>query len=606
MFRKWLNENDLNNFDFSTPLFPKAKDREFWDKFYSKNRIIYAENRMNCDWPVMKASDFMAFHKTGDRSEFERKHYERRTALCELAIGELLEYKGRFIPAIVDGLLAICEETYWGASAHRLPMRHRTQENIPNVDDPYLDLHSSQTACTIAVIYNLLYDEIYAYCPEILTRIENELEKRIKNQYLRRMDHTWMGYYYGVNNWNPWILSHVITVFLMTENRRPVLKDAMQKMIYEIQSIYDAYPADGGCDEGTAYWFMSGGGFFEFCEQLYTATGGKINFLDDEKIKNIGKFIYRSYIGDDYYINFADCGPKRENEESYLIYKFGKGTKNETLMAFAKERHKNYKGEEVLPDDTRKYACDLRKTLDEIILNKEINTAPDYVGEDSFCLESLQTGAARENDWYYATKGGSNKPAHSHNDIGSFIAYFNNAPVLLDPSCSRYTKKHFTDERYTIWTNQSDWHNLPKVNGFSQVHGDIYKADSFKLEKKKANISFASAYDRAAGLVSLDREISFDKGVKICDRFVFEKDTNTIDEHFITNLEVEIRGDSAVIDGKFVLTADCEGAFTKDYISFDGEAQLTKYWNNDHMNRIIFSAKAGKEKEITFTLSEIK
>ena len=66
MFRKWLSENDITKFDFSTPIFPKASDRAFWDGKYKDDYVKEAESFLGFDWPISKATDFMAFKLEGD------------------------------------------------------------------------------------------------------------------------------------------------------------------------------------------------------------------------------------------------------------------------------------------------------------------------------------------------------------------------------------------------------------------------------------------------------------------------------------------------------------------------------------------------------------
>ena len=53
----------------------------------------------------------------------------------------------------------------------------------------------------------------------------------------------------------------------------------------------------------------------------------------------------------------------------------------------------------------------------------------------------------RDGGWTLAAKGGSNAESHNHNDVGSFIAYYDSAPVLVDPSCGTYTKQTFSEGR---------------------------------------------------------------------------------------------------------------------------------------------------------------
>lgn len=63
---------------------------------------------------------------------------------------------------------------------------------------------------------------------------------------------------------------------------------------------------DAGCDEGPGYWGRAGGSLFDYLDLLYLATDGKINIYNEPLVRKIGQFIYKAWIHDDYYINFAD------------------------------------------------------------------------------------------------------------------------------------------------------------------------------------------------------------------------------------------------------------------------------------------------------------
>lgn len=47
---------------------------------------------------------------------------------------------------------------------------------------------------------------------------------------------------------------------------------------------------------------------------------------------------------------------------------------------------------------------------------------------------------------------------------------------------------------------QSDYHNLPQINGFSQQYGNTYKADNFEFDIRRMSLSMniAPAYSREA------------------------------------------------------------------------------------------------------------
>ena len=111
-FHDWLREHDLSAYDFSGVAFPPASDRAFWDGKYDPEMIANGEQFLQYAWPLIKATDYMAFAKTGARLPQETPHLTRRSALLSLLLAEILEHKGRFLPDLVDGLFLITEETY--------------------------------------------------------------------------------------------------------------------------------------------------------------------------------------------------------------------------------------------------------------------------------------------------------------------------------------------------------------------------------------------------------------------------------------------------------------------------------------------------------------
>ena len=58
------------------------------------------------------------------------------------------------LDCVVDGLWCICEETFWGISAHNgsshAGQTPAEQRPLPEKKNPYIDLFAAQTACTLA------------------------------------------------------------------------------------------------------------------------------------------------------------------------------------------------------------------------------------------------------------------------------------------------------------------------------------------------------------------------------------------------------------------------------------------------------------------------
>ena len=127
-------------------------------------------------------------------------------------------------------------------------------------------------------------------------------------------------------------------------------------------------------------------------------------------------------------------------------------------------------------------------------------------------------------DWFFAAKGGHNNESHNHNDIGTFILYKGAVPVFVDAGVGTYTKKTFSDQRYTIWSMQSRWHNLPAINGKPQKNGAHYKASDIVVSDKGNTRTFklniAGAYPSDACCESWIREYKLtDKSLTIVDEF---------------------------------------------------------------------------------------
>ena len=124
--------------------------------------------------------------------------------------------------------------------------------------------------------------------------------------------------------------------------------------------------------------------------------------------------------------------------------------------------------------------------------------------------ELLQTAVIRKKTYTFACKGGHNGESHNHNDVGQFILYGRNAPLLVDPGVGDYTRATFSDARYSIWTMQSCWHNLPTINGMDQNQGRESKSGRFDFpDEYGGSVEIAGAYPSESGLVSYIRGFRF-------------------------------------------------------------------------------------------------
>ena len=589
MFKKWLETHDLEAIDFSSPLFPRACDRDFWDAHSDPKYIKSGESCLGYEYPMIRATQFMRYPQNGDRIAQENPHFARRRVLIALALAELCEYKGRFLPDLCDGLLAVCEETFWGVSAH-VP-----KSPFPQPDNEYFDLFAAETAEILSVILYLFEKELSDLCPPIVERIRYELKRRITDPYMRHFEYGWMGRGYPVNNWTTWIESNVLTVYLLTAQGEENFYPAMCKMFEEIDFWYLSQADDGGCPEGSSYFTQAGGKFFEFCDLLYVASGGAVDLFKDEKAKNIGLYEYRAYIGNGWFVNFGDGTPRLSANIDWIAYGYGLRTGSEELMSLGREMLK-YKHPPI--DGKADFSAKLtrenkiKRDVYSLVYKNEIAAAPQITFEKRRILPDLQAATAREGKWFVAAKGGNNGESHNHNDVGSFIAYYDCEPVLVDPSCGTYTKKTFSGDRYSIWNMSSAWHNVPSLRGFDQCDGSEYLAASFTQDDGGIDVSFAGVYPVEAGVVRLDRHITIAvDGVTVADRIALDGE-GEIGLHFVTPLDVRIENGRAILGGRFALSCDGASEIETESVGFDGDPKLTEYWETDRMNRVIFTVRA--------------
>lgn len=500
--------------------YPTAEERDAWESLpdsIRKAHIIRGEERLGYEWPPVLAVRFLDFVRTGDREHYQQISFGRRRALVELAIAECMEGKGRFLDDIVNGIWAICEESFWGASAHL--SRQKAGSGLPDITEPIVDLFAAETSALLSWVAYLLSPQLDAVSRLIVPRIELEIQRRMLTPLLERDDFSWMGFGgQRVNNWNPWVCSNWIISALLTEKDEGRRLKLVAKAMRALDNFIDNYPKDGGCDEGPGYWGRAGASLYDCLELLYSATGGQINVYDEPLIRNIGKFIYRVQIHDRYFINFADA-PAMLTPSAALIYGFGKRINDPKMMALGVwSAHKQDIQNRVISDSIGRLLPALF-SLAEVLETESKPPLPRDVW-----LNEIQVMVARDNEGasdglFVAAKGGHNAESHNHNDVGHFIVYIDGKPVVVDAGVETYTAKTFSSRRYEIWTMQSAYHSLPTVNGRQQAPGRQYASRNVTYladgQAAELTLDIARAYPEEADINTWIRTVTLNRGKDI-------------------------------------------------------------------------------------------
>lgn len=467
---------------------PRAENRSTWMAVCdaAKDEILQsAEAAMEAGFPMLLASQYMAYVRSGNREAFEKPYFLRRNRLLALALAECLTHAARFADAVTDGIWCLLEESTWCVSAH-----NTSGKPLADTVNPTVDLFAAQTAALLSWCCYLLEDTL----PEqVAQRVAHEARARVLLPFVRRNDFWWMGAQRkDLNNWTPWILSNVLACAhiwgLDVDARAAMMLDRWLACV----------PPDGGLDEGAAYWNMAGGSLLDCLDHLQTGRYG------ESKIRNLAAFPLHAHIGGPYFLNFADCDAK-PHLDAERLYTFGKRTGNPGLSALGAEMAAA--DARVLPRDTP----EMYRVLCRLFHHVPAPSSPPPA--EDITLPDLQVWVRRRGGVYFALKGGHNGEQHNHNDTGSFVAYVDGEPAIVDAGNMVYTALTFQDAtRYTLWNTRSANHNVPMIGSFEQAAGRRHGARDVRFMPEEASMDIAGAYPDEAGVLALRRMVFCVKG----------------------------------------------------------------------------------------------
>ena len=504
--------------------YPKYSDRAGWDsltKNYKEALIKRGEKQLNYEWKVIKATDYLEYERTGNRKIMENPNSSNNNAIADLAIAELAEGKGRFIDQLINGVVYSCEMTSWALSAH-LPAQH-SKRSLPDYTEHIIDLVSGDMGALLSWVYYFFHKEFDKVDPIISKRLYKEIKERIMDTYMRENRFWWMAFDYKgqlVNNWNPWCNANVLQCFLLLENDKDKVADAVYRTMVSTDKFINYVHSDGACEEGPSYWGHAAGKMYDYLQLLYDATGGRLSLFTNPLIRNMGEYISRTYVGDGWVVNFADASAKGGGDAG-LIFRYGKAIGSKEMQEYAAWLSRE-KGGIVITSGR-----DMFRTLQCLLYSEDMQkmTAVHQTPEVTWYPETQFCYLKNKNGFFLAVKGGYNNESHNHNDVGTFSLYYNAVPVIIDAGVGTYTRQTFGKERYTIWTMQSNYHNLPMINGVPQKFGSEYKATDVVLDKKKKQLSMniATAYPDNAEVEKWIRTYRLrDRSLDISDDFILK------------------------------------------------------------------------------------
>ena len=561
-----------------------------------KHVIKEAESELKFKFEPISASVALTYVRSGDRLEHANISFAKRAVLLKFILAESIENKGRFMEPIVNGLWSICEESFWGVPAHI------SNTGLPDVDHPVVELFSAETAALMGLTDYFLGEKLDKINPLLRKRIYSETNKRIFEPMLTKSGgYGWMSKINPVNNWNPWIMSNWIMSTLLLEkdkNRRALM---IHKSMIGLDSYINSLGDEGGCDEGPSYWFAAGGSTYDCLEMLNFATKGLVNIYSEPLIKKMGAYIYKTHIGGKYFVDFSDADPQVV-ADGLLIYRFGNAIQDENLLSMGQWAYHTYNYEQYSFKLNRENFYKPRFVQNLLTIKSLPAYNNVYHQPSDIWVSDVQVMNSRTKDGLYlATHAGHNAESHNHNDVGDFIVYANNEPIVIDAGRGNYTARTFSSHRYELWFTRSDYHNLPIINGKVQLAGRKYQSSNVNYvnnEKESALfMNIAPAYDSAAGINSYKRKVALNKinnQVIIKDTANFINTNNAVEQVFMTVCKVD-----TLTKGVIKLTTASEKKYqiiynpkkvklNISYPSMEGAeySSFKSKWNNATITRI--------------------
>lgn len=575
--------------------YPAYNDRAGWDKLLGDNKDVLikrGEKQLAYQWQVIKATDYLEYERSGDRNIMQNPNSDNNNALSDLVLAELAEGKGRFLDQIINGVYYNCERTSWVLSAHLTAQL--SKRTLPDHTEQVIDLGSGELGSFLSWVYYFFHKEFDKVNPVISKRLYDEIKHKIIDPYRNVDRFWWMGFIPRsdgmVNNWNPWTNFNCLqSIALLEDDREQLSKDLYRSML-SVDKFINYVNEDGACEEGPSYWGHAAGKLYDYLQLVHYMTAGGVTLFNHPMIKDMGEYISRSYVGNNWVVNFADASAKFSAPES-LIYRYGKAVKSQEMMGFA-----SYLAQQ--KSSTIDYGIDFFRVLESLTCNQELKgyTASHITPDVTVYPETQFYYFKNNNDFFLATKGGYNAESHNHNDAGTFSLWIDKTPIFIDAGVGTYTRQTFGPERYSIWTMRSNYHNLPSVNGVEQKFGKQYKATDTLVDEKKKTLSLniASAYPEEASVKQWIRSYQLKTNELIVkDKFMLKNALQSNEIHFMLWGDINIKeGKVAIqVDGKKVALLFDKNTFEANIETIQlPDVRLSRVWG-EQIYRLTLKAK---------------
>ena len=550
-FDAFLPPNFYENFaegKFSRSIYPKFSDRAAWARArksrYADLILHEAEKIKDGAVPQLLFSDYRKFQKTGDRAGFEQLYFRRRVNIAYLTLALCLTGdKGKYMPRLMDHLVAVMEETTWTVPAHSQWDKTRLLTRKPSA------LFCCETGAELALVHHLLGKELDREYENFSEQIREKVLERTVYNILFNPESSQMHWWYMIerpNNWTPWCAYNCLICTVLLEQDNAKLARCVREFMRITARFAANYADNGFCEEGPSYYEKSSLNMFAALQLMQKVQPGSMDKLFAvPRIRAMLEFIGKLSMSPTQMLSFGDSQPEFD-VALHLLIPCARSLDSKTLRAFCSG--KTQKKFRILSDCLHIGLGLLFDCPDGPPHKKERKT-------EFVCFEN-RLAITRTGNFAAALKVGNNAEYHNHNDLGHFVLYHNDRPVIVDAGSASYRKINFSDQRYTLWYTRGSGHNAPVFGNVEQLAGVQYAASFVSAAPQKITADLSKAYPASAGVKSFLRTLeSSGNAVAVSDDFSLEKPLSAT-VTLLTPAKVRIIGKNRLMIGDTVLETE--------------------------------------------------
>ena len=537
------------------PLIPPITDREAWEKFaslFDSSQIVKsAEKLLGQPVPELPEDLYKEFYADGNRSNYQNARNVWVNRCMTLAMAELIENKGRFLPALEEIVRKFCGYPSWSLPAH--------DQNAQIYDGKAIaaDLVATNIAGELGLIRAAMESVL---SPDLSRVVEENIRRRVLDPLKETVygeQNRMMWWVTGTNNWNPVCFAGTTAAALS------VCRSADERAWYLAAAehfvstrFFSGITDDGYCSEGIGYWNYGFGEFVRLAEIAWRASG-VVNLYQSPKVLPLAEFAFKMEVEPNRYAAFADCSLTARPNKGLLALLSRRLGLGRTQLERDNAYPRWYAGS---PFSASVYFFGPLEAGGELApLVPAAAETRDELAEPVSRFPDAGVVICRPTEGGVSPlaavfKGGHNNEMHNHNDLGTFCVLRGGVWLVCDPGGETYTRRTFSPQRYEGALLNSFGHPVPRINGKLQATGRQAEAKAVEFadtaEATVYALDLTSAYPDA-GIEKAVRRFEFARGgsdrVTVTDTITFAPGAETEAEFPVITFEDLTRADEKTL-----------------------------------------------------------